>query len=135
MSAQSQLEAYLREFRERLKRLIVARGAAVLAVAALAISLVAVYFGIRQAFAPGLIITARILLLVVIAGCAAGLIYWPITVLRRSRGVAEIERRGAGSQPGNLPRRPRPSSTSQTLPPALPGAASASSCSACRFMA
>ena len=33
MSAQSQLEAYLADFRERLKRLILARGAAVLAVA------------------------------------------------------------------------------------------------------
>ncbi len=35
MTAQSQLEAYLGEFRQRLKALIVARGAAMLAIAAL----------------------------------------------------------------------------------------------------
>ena len=95
MSAQSQLEAYLREFRDRLKRLVVARGAAVLAVTALAVSLVAVYFGIRQAFAAELIVTARLLLLVVIIAAAAGMIYWPMKLLRRTRGVDEIERRGA----------------------------------------
>ena len=42
MTAQSQLEAYLGEFRRRLKALIVARGAALLAVAALAVTLLAV---------------------------------------------------------------------------------------------
>ena len=38
MTAQSQLEAYLGEFRQRLKALIVARGAALLAFAALIIT-------------------------------------------------------------------------------------------------
>ena len=50
MTAQSQLEAYLDSFRRRLQALIVARGAALLAAAALVITLVAVYFGIRRAF-------------------------------------------------------------------------------------
>ena len=59
MTAQSQLEAYLGEFRRRLKALIVARGAAVLATAALVVTLVAVYFGIRRAFDPQIVISAR----------------------------------------------------------------------------
>ncbi len=57
MTAQSQLEAYLGEFRQRLRALIVARGAALLALAALAITLVAVYFGIRRAFDPQIVYT------------------------------------------------------------------------------
>ena len=52
MTAQSQLEAYLGEFRKRLQALIVARGAALLAAAALVVTLLAVYFGIRRAFDP-----------------------------------------------------------------------------------
>ena len=59
MTAQSQLEAYLGEFRQRLKALIVARGAAVLAIAALVVTLMAVYFGIRRAFDPQIVIGAR----------------------------------------------------------------------------
>ncbi len=62
MTAQSQLEAYLGEFRQRLKALIVARGAALLAFAALIVTLVAVYFGIRRAFDPQIVISARIVL-------------------------------------------------------------------------
>ena len=52
MTAQSQLEAYLGEFRRRLRSLIVARGAAVLTAVALAVTLVAVYIGTRRAFDP-----------------------------------------------------------------------------------
>ena len=40
MTAQSQLEAYLGDFRNRLRALIVARGAALLAITAVAITLV-----------------------------------------------------------------------------------------------
>ena len=72
MTAQSQLEAYLGEFRQRLKALIVARGAAVLATAALVVTLVAVYFGIRRAFDPQIVIGARIVLLVLLGGIARG---------------------------------------------------------------
>jgi hypothetical protein len=50
MTVQAQLESYLSEFRRRLRTLILARGAAALAVAALAFTLGAVYLGTRQAF-------------------------------------------------------------------------------------
>jgi hypothetical protein len=47
MTAQSQLEAYLGEFRRRLTSLIVARGAAAMALAAVAVTLVATSSGAR----------------------------------------------------------------------------------------
>ena len=93
MTAQSQLEAYLGEFRRRLKALIVARGAALLAIAALAVTLLAVYFGIRRAFDPQLVIGARIVLLLLLAGIAVTLVALPLRALRRSRGIGDIERR------------------------------------------
>ena len=93
MSAQSQLETYLREFRERLSRLIVARGAAILGIAALAVTLIAVYFGTRRAFDPEFVFGARLVLLFVIVGIVIGLLFLPLKALRRSRGIGEIERR------------------------------------------
>ena len=93
MTAQSQLEAYLGEFRQRLKALIVARGAAVLATAALVVTLIAVYFGIRRAFDPQIVISARIVLLVLLGGIAVALVVLPLRALARSRGIKDIERR------------------------------------------
>src|SRR5712671_6233815 len=93
MTAQSQLEAYLSGFRKRLRALIVARGAALLALAALAITLVAVYFGIRRAFDPQIVYTARVLLLLALGAIAVTLIVLPLRVLYRTRGIREIERR------------------------------------------
>ncbi|MEO8467021.1 MAG: hypothetical protein ABI640_16935 [Gammaproteobacteria bacterium] len=93
MTAQSQLEAYLGGFRSRLRALIVARGAAFLALAALAITLVAVYFGIRRAFDPQIVYTARVLLLLVLGAIAVTLIALPLRALYRTRGIREIERR------------------------------------------
>src|SRR5918993_1869708 len=93
MTAQSQLEAYLGEFRQRLKALIVARGAAILAFAALVVTLLAVYFGIRRAFDPQIVISARVVLLLLSAGIVIGLVALPLRALNRSRGIKDIERR------------------------------------------
>jgi hypothetical protein len=93
MTAQSQLEAYLGEFRRRLKSLIVARGAAVLAAAALVITLLAVYFGIRRAFDSTFVYSARAVLVVGLGALAAWLLVLPLTALRRNRGIPDIERR------------------------------------------
>src|SRR5688572_1627532 len=93
MTAQSQLEAYLGEFRQRLKALIVARGAALLAIAALVVTLLAVYFGIRRAFDPQIVISARVLLLLLLAGIAVSLVVLPLRALKKSRGIKDIERR------------------------------------------
>ena len=93
MSARTQLEAYLGEFRQRLKSLIVARGAAVLAVTALVLTLAAVYIGTRQAFSDSVMISARVVLLLALAGVAVGLLVFPLRKLKRTEGVADIERR------------------------------------------
>jgi hypothetical protein len=93
MTAQSQLEAYLGEFRKRLQALIVARGAALLAATALVVTLLAVYFGIRRAFDPQIVYTARALLVVVLAAIAVALVALPLRALRKSRGIRDIEQR------------------------------------------
>jgi hypothetical protein len=93
MTARSQLEAYLKEFRERLKALIVARGSAVVSVTALVLTLLAVYFGTRRAFDPEFIIGARAVLVLGLAAVVAWLLIMPLRALRANRGVADIERR------------------------------------------
>src|SRR5512134_3614273 len=93
MTAQSQLEAYLGEFRKRLQTLIVARGAALLAVAALVVTLLAVYFGIRRAFDPQIVYSARAVLIAALAAIAIWVVLRPLRLLKRSRGIQDIERR------------------------------------------
>ncbi|MGE4658216.1 MAG: hypothetical protein AAEI08_04700, partial [Gammaproteobacteria bacterium] len=96
MTAQRKLEAYLDAFRRRLRKLIVVRGIAALALVALFLTLGAVYLGIRQAFAWELIISARILLVIILGLVAMGLLINPLRALRRSHGVEDIERRAPG---------------------------------------
>ncbi len=93
MTVQAQLERYLSEFRHRLRALIVARGAAVLSITALVVTLGAVYLGTRQAFANQLMINARLLLVLLLAGFIIGTLIYPLRALRRSEGVQNIERR------------------------------------------
>src|SRR5215831_2506469 len=93
MTAQSQLEAYLAAFRHRLQALIVARGAASLAAVALAITLVAVYFGIRRAFDHAFVYGARTVLVLLLAAVVVALLALPLRALKRTRGIGEIERR------------------------------------------
>ncbi|HLF10954.1 MAG TPA: hypothetical protein VJA26_07045, partial [Gammaproteobacteria bacterium] len=93
MTAQSQLEAYLGAFRQRLQSLIVARGAAILTAAALAVTLIAVYIGARRAFDPQFIYGARTVLVLLLAGILISLVVFPLRALRRSRGIRDIERR------------------------------------------
>src|SRR5262252_863022 len=93
MTAQSQLEAYLASFRQRLQALIVARGAALLAALALVITLVAVYFGIRRAFDHAFVYGARTVLLLLLAAVVVALLALPLRALKRSRGIRDIERR------------------------------------------
>ena len=93
MKAQERLDAYLGGFRQRLRTLILARGAAALCAAALAVTLLAVYIGTRQAFPAELMNGARLLLALSLGAIAALLLVRPLKALRRTRGVADIERR------------------------------------------
>jgi hypothetical protein len=93
MTERKQLEAYLGEFRQRLRTSIVARGLAVLCVAALAITLVAVLMGTRQAFPTELMSGARLFLALSLGAIALALMVYPLRTLRRTRGISDIEKR------------------------------------------
>ena len=93
MTIQAQLERYLSEFRRRLGALIVARGVAALSVAALFLTLGAVFLGTRQAFANELMVNARLILVLLLAGLIIGLLAYPLRALRRTEGVPDMERR------------------------------------------
>ncbi|HEX5046333.1 MAG TPA: DUF4175 family protein, partial [Gammaproteobacteria bacterium] len=93
MTAQSQLEVYLGEFRQRLKTLILARGWAILAAAALVITVAAVWLGIRRAFDPASVYGARAVLVLLLGAIVVGLMVLPLRALKRSRGIGDIERR------------------------------------------
>ena len=93
MTERKQLEAYLGEFRQRLRTSIVARGLAVLCVAALAITLVAVLIGTRQAFPTELMSGARLFLALSLGAIALALMVYPLRTLRRTRGISDIEKR------------------------------------------
>jgi len=92
MTFSGQFEGYLQEFRQRLKQLVVARGAAAIAIAALGITLIAVFLAIRSGFPADLMITAR---LVLVASIAALAYHFGFTLRRRidAGAAADIEQR------------------------------------------
>ncbi len=92
MNFTEKFDRYLNLFRLRLKQLLLARGAAVLAITALFITIVAVSIAIRSGFPDGQIIMARLILI----GTLAALFYW--LIVRPNRNLetdasAEIEMR------------------------------------------
>jgi Mg2+ and Co2+ transporter CorA len=92
MSSTGEFERYLSHFRLRLKKLVIARGASILAAAALLITIVAVSLAIRRGFPGELVIAARFFLF-----AALGAIAWWLIVLPSRRmesdGSEEIEAR------------------------------------------
>ena len=72
MNFTEKFDRYLNLFRLRLKQLLLARGAAILAITALVITVVAVAIAIRSGFPDEQIIAARVILI----GTLAALIYW-----------------------------------------------------------
>src|SRR5690606_13607035 len=93
MTAQKELDSYLSGFRRRLEALVVARGTAILAIAAFAVTMIAVYLGTRRAFDDQFVLAARLALAVVLGVVIAWLVVYPLRRLRRSRAIAEIEQR------------------------------------------
>ncbi len=77
MSSTSRFTDYLDQFRLRLKRLATARGLAMLAAAALLITVTAVYLAVRQGFPADIVVTARVLLLAVLGGIVYRFIVLP----------------------------------------------------------
>ncbi|MDH4072224.1 MAG: hypothetical protein OEV41_03845, partial [Gammaproteobacteria bacterium] len=92
MTGSARFERYLDDFRLRLERLVIARGLAVLAVALLVVTVVAVALAIRRGFPAGLVTVSRLVLFGMIAAIVYRLIVLPVRGVRRN-GARDIERR------------------------------------------
>jgi len=94
MKFTAEFDRYLNLFRLRLKQLLLARGAAVVAVTALVITVVAVTLAIRNGFPNDLVIASRLVLF----GVMGALIFWLIVRPGKAldeNGAPEIEARAA----------------------------------------
>jgi len=65
-----EFDQYLNQFRLRLKRLALARGAAIISIAALLVTLIAVATAIRNGFPDDIVITSRLILIAVLGALA-----------------------------------------------------------------
>ncbi len=87
-----EIDLYLNQFRLRLKQLVLARGAAVLSIAALLVTLIAVATAIRNGFPDDIVIMSRLILIALLGALA-----YRFVILPRKRvdedGAADIERR------------------------------------------
>lgn len=87
-----EFDNYLNQFRLRLKQLVLARGAAMISVAALVVTVVAVAAAIRNGFPDDIVITSRLILVAVI-----GVLAWRFVILPRRKvdenGATDIEQR------------------------------------------
>ena len=84
MSEVTQLDGYLRAFHLRLARLLIARGAAAVAAAALGVTLAGAYLSIRTGYASEVVISARIVLLLLIGVGVVWLIILPTRRIERT---------------------------------------------------
>lgn len=92
MKSTQELDQYLHQFRLRLKQLVLARGAAMMSVVALLVTLVAVGTAIRNGFPDHIVITSRLVLIALLAA----LVYRFVILPRRridENGAADIEQR------------------------------------------
>jgi len=92
MSFTQEFDQYLNQFRLRLKQLVFARGAAIISIAALLVTLIAVATAIRNGFPDDIVITSRLILIALLGALA-----YRFVILPRKRidenGAADIEQR------------------------------------------
>lgn len=92
MRSTQELDQYLHQFRLRLKQLVLARGAAMMSVAALLVTLIAVATAIRNGFPDHIVITSRLLLIALLAALAYRFVILPRRRIDEN-GAADIEQR------------------------------------------
>ena len=92
MRSTQELDQYLHQFRLRLKQLVLARGAAMMSVAALLVTLIAVATAIRNGFPDHIVITSRLLLIALLAALAYRFVILPRRRIDEN-GAAAIEQR------------------------------------------
>ena len=89
-----EIDQYLNRFRLRLKQLVLARGAAMMSVAALAVTVIAVATAIRNGFPADIVITSRLILVAVLGALAYRFVFLPRRRVDES-GAGDIEQRTA----------------------------------------
>ena len=92
MRFSQEFERYLDQFRLRLKKLILARGVAMMSVAALLITFIAVFAAIRTGFPDDIVITSRLILIVILGALAYRFVILPRQHIDNN-GAADIEQR------------------------------------------
>lgn len=92
MRSTQELDQYLHQFRLRLKQLVLARGAAMMSVAALLVTLIAVATANRNGFPDQIVITSRLLLIALLAALAYRFVILPRRRIDEN-GAADIEQR------------------------------------------
>ncbi len=89
-----EFDQYLNRFRLRLKQLILARGAAMISVAALAVTVIAVATAIRNGFPADIVIPSRLILMAVLGVLAYRFVFLPRRRVDENC-AADIEQRSA----------------------------------------
>lgn len=87
-----EFDQYLYRFRQRLKQLILVRGVAIMSIAALVVTLVAVATAIRNGFPDDIVVTSRLILVVLLGALAYRFVFVPRSRIDNS-GAADIEQR------------------------------------------
>tara|TARA_R110000824_G_scaffold336_7_gene2100 strand:- start:11449 stop:15171 length:3723 start_codon:yes stop_codon:yes gene_type:complete len=96
MKATEKLEAYLAEFRQRLKRLIILQGLAAIALILLAVSLIAAWFSLENGYASSTVISFRLLLIAALAAVVIKGILQPLKKIKNNVS-AQVETRSIKS--------------------------------------
>jgi hypothetical protein len=91
--ARQQFDSYLADLRRRIRGLIYARAAAVIAAGVLLLSVAFVWMLNRNGFVSGLAIAGRVGLLLIVGLVIAGLLWRPLRRLQRRDGADELEHR------------------------------------------
>ncbi len=92
MRSTQEFDQYLHQFRLRLKQLVLARGAAMMSVVALLVTLIAVATAIRNGFPDDIVITSRLVLIALLAALAYRFVILPRRRVEQN-GAADIEQR------------------------------------------
>ena len=87
-----EFDQYLNQFRLRLKQLVLARGAAIMSITALLVTLIAVATAIRNGFPDDIVITSRLILIALLGALAYRFVILPRKRVDRN-GAADIEQR------------------------------------------
>ena len=79
-----QLDQYLTHYRERIKKVLILKGSAVLALVILIVSVVGAMFAIRAGFSSDTVISSRLILITAITGVVIIFLFRPLNLLKKN---------------------------------------------------